>query len=292
MQQTQSHKAAFISVIIPCYNQGQYLDDTLQSVLKQTYSHWECIIVNDGSTDNTEEIANSWCILDNRFKYVYKENGGLSSARNAGLQHTSGNYIQFLDADDLIADTKFEAQLKDLKDAQISISNYFSFIDGDINQAAKHRYLSPFFSEKNFKKDIILDWEYKRSIPCHAVLFQRSLITENNIVFNEQLPNHEDWVFWVQLFYVSKNIKNNQNVLAFYRIRKIAMSANYEMMRYGFLKAANILKVYFKNQNNSELVKAVSVKYHEVYNKNRVPLFKKIKSKLYSNLARIYKYVK
>ena len=71
-----------ISVIIPAYNAEQFLDETLESVLSQTYENWECIIVNDGSTDNTEEIAKKWCEKDSRFRLTNKENGGLSSARN------------------------------------------------------------------------------------------------------------------------------------------------------------------------------------------------------------------
>ena len=77
-----------VSIIVPCYNQAQYLPETLDSVLAQTYPYWECIIVNDGSPDNTEEIAKHYCEKDSRFKYVYKENGGLSSARNVSLHLT------------------------------------------------------------------------------------------------------------------------------------------------------------------------------------------------------------
>ncbi len=96
-----------ISVIVPCYLQAEYLDECLQSVYDQTYSNWECIIVNDGSLDNTEEIAKRWLEKDNRFRYIYKENGGLSSARNAGIREAKGEWIQFLDSDDMIHKSKF-----------------------------------------------------------------------------------------------------------------------------------------------------------------------------------------
>ena len=82
-----------ISIIVPCYNQAQYLDECLQSVLDQTYHNWECIIVNDGSPDNTEEFANKWTAKDSRFKYLLKTNGGLSSARNAGIETANGEWI-------------------------------------------------------------------------------------------------------------------------------------------------------------------------------------------------------
>jgi glycosyltransferase involved in cell wall biosynthesis len=93
-------KCKLISIIIPCYNQAQYLDETLQSVLEQTYSNWECIIVNDGSPDETE-IITKWAAKILGLN-IYKKNGGLRSARNAGLEIATGDFIQFLDADDYL----------------------------------------------------------------------------------------------------------------------------------------------------------------------------------------------
>jgi len=99
-------KSNLVSIIIPCYNQANYLTYSLASVLEQTYTNWECIIVNDGATDNTKEVAKEWCAKDNRFVYVEKQNGGLSSARNAGINVAKGDYIQFLDADDILVTNK------------------------------------------------------------------------------------------------------------------------------------------------------------------------------------------
>ena len=79
-----------VSIIIPCYNQGQFLDETLASVVNQTYTDWECLIVNDGSVDNTAEIALNWVAKDNRFQYFLKKNGGVSSARNYGIEKAKG----------------------------------------------------------------------------------------------------------------------------------------------------------------------------------------------------------
>ena len=280
-----------VSVVIPCFNQAQYLEETLVSVFKQTHTNWECIIVDDGSTDNSKDIAIKWCEKDERFLYVYKENGGLSSARNIGLKKANGKYIQFLDSDDLITSEKFSEQLKDLQESEISISNYFSFIGGT-KDAATHRYLSPFLSVENYKKEIILDWEYRKSIPCHSVLFERRLIVENSLSFNENLPNHEDWVFWVQLFYFSNSIKNNKNEFAWYRIHNRSMSVDFKLMKQGFLKAAKILQAFFKNENNEMLYRVSKEKYKEIYEKNRLPFLKQAKSKIYSKLAFCYRYVR
>ena len=89
-----------VSIIVPCYNQAHYLDESLQSLLDQTYTDWECIIVNDGSLDATEEIAKQWVARDSRFVYWYQENGGVSSARNLGIKSANSPYILTLDADD------------------------------------------------------------------------------------------------------------------------------------------------------------------------------------------------
>lgn len=281
-----------ISVIIPCYNQSAFLEETLQSVLNQTYLNWECIIVNDGSTDNSEEIAKKWCGYDTRFVYHFKTNGGLSSARNAGLTIATGDLIQFLDGDDLLKPTKFEKQVPDLEIASLSICDYFPFVDGNMELLAENRYLSPFFYETDFKKDIILDWEYRKSIPCHSVLFKKEILKNNNILFCEVLPNHEDWVFWTQLFYVSNKIVNNKDTLVLYRIRNDSMTKDYDLMRQGFIQATEILKTYFRKNNETKLFQAVLKKQNEIYKRYRKPVLKKIKSKIHSILNRFFKYVK
>src|SRR6185437_13050535 len=103
-----------VSVIIPCYNQAHFLTAAVDSVLAQAYTDWECIIVNDGSTDNTESVALAYAEKDRRIKYTRKENGGLSSARNTGLNIAAGKFIQFLDADDVLEPQKFSMQLQSL----------------------------------------------------------------------------------------------------------------------------------------------------------------------------------
>ena len=97
-----------VSIIVPCYNKAEYLSETLDSVIEQTYPNWECIIVNDGSPDNTEEIAKLYTNKDIRFKYLYQENQGVSVARNNGIIASNGEYILPLDADDTIEPTYIE----------------------------------------------------------------------------------------------------------------------------------------------------------------------------------------
>ena len=110
-----------ISVVIPAYNAEQFLDETLESVLSQTYENWECIIVNVGSTDNTEEIAKKWCEKDTRFRYFYKENSGTSDTRNLGIKKARGEYIAFLDADDLYMPNFLEVCLENLVEKDVDL---------------------------------------------------------------------------------------------------------------------------------------------------------------------------
>ena len=110
-----------ISVVIPAYNAEQFLDETLESVLSQTYENWECIIVNDGSTDKTESIAKKWCEKDARFRYFYKENSGASDTRNLGIKEARGEYIAFLDADDLYMPNFLEVCIENLVEKDVDL---------------------------------------------------------------------------------------------------------------------------------------------------------------------------
>ncbi len=123
-----------ISIIVPCYKQAHFLKESLQSVLEQTYGHWECIIVNDGSPDNTGKVATEWCRKDARFKYLYKENGGLSSARNVGIEASKGTFILPLDADDLLHKNYLKYLVPVLKgDQKLAIVTPYSiFFEGNV----------------------------------------------------------------------------------------------------------------------------------------------------------------
>ena len=135
-----------ISVVIPAYNAEQFLDETLESVFAQTYENWECIIVNDGSTDNTESVAKKWCEKDARFRYFYKENSGASDTRNLGIKEARGEYIAFLDADDLYMPNFLEVCLQNLveKDVDLVAPKMLEFWDvrnGLIEEEDKKDYL-------------------------------------------------------------------------------------------------------------------------------------------------------
>ena len=96
-------KKGLVSVIMPCYNQGNYLPEALESIISQTYPNWECIIINDGSTDHSERVAKEYCQKDSRIRYIYQENAGVIAARNHAVSESLGEFILPLDADDTVS---------------------------------------------------------------------------------------------------------------------------------------------------------------------------------------------
>lgn len=120
-----------LSVIVPIYNNEKYLKRCIDSIINQTYPCLEIILVNDGSTDDSLEICKEYAKKDKRIKVIDKENGGVSSARNAGLIHTTGSYVTFVDSDDFIDDRMYETKIKILKNdhADVIESGYRRFND-------------------------------------------------------------------------------------------------------------------------------------------------------------------
>lgn len=101
-----------VSVIIPCYNYGHFIAQAIESVLEQTYTALEVVVIDDGSADNTGKVVQHFCERDSRVTYYKQANAGLSAARNTGLERIKGDYVQFLDADDLLEKDKLEQQVK------------------------------------------------------------------------------------------------------------------------------------------------------------------------------------
>jgi len=207
-----------VSIIIPCYNQAKYVEEALISVLNQTYTCWECIIVDDGSADNSDKIIKNFISEDSRFNYIHKINEGVSKARNVGLENVKGEYIQFLDADDILDENKLELSLNELlkkenEGVKMIISN-FQMISHDSKKKFK-----PYctLDEKYFSVDgFLTHWNISFSIQMNCGFFDASLFEK--IRFSENLSAQEDWVVWVQLFKNDNKFVFLDIPLAFYRI--------------------------------------------------------------------------
>jgi len=199
-------KNPLVSIIVPCYNQAQYLDEALQSVLNQTNANWECIIVNDGSPDNTEEVATKWLEKDSRFKYIYKENGGLSSARNAGIDIATGEFILPLDADDKIGQDYLRLALQAFVNDNLLKVVYCKA--EKFGNAIGEWDLPNFSLEKLARTNMIF---------CSAV-FKKSEWERVGGYDSNMIYGLEDWEFWIAILKEGGNVKCIDYIGFYYRI--------------------------------------------------------------------------
>ncbi len=192
-----------ISIVVPCFNYGHFLPKTLESVLKQSYSNWECIIIDDGSTDNTRNVARKYQELDERFKYAFQENKGLSAARNKGIELAVGDFFQFLDADDLIESNKLEIQLSFLienPEVDIVYGDMLRFLSDQPDVRFKTRPQNDYdWMPKTSGKgaDLIHQLIIQNIMVVSAPLIRSGVIQKTG-VFNTSLRSGEDWEYWLR----------------------------------------------------------------------------------------------
>jgi glycosyltransferase involved in cell wall biosynthesis len=194
-----------VSVIIPCYNYGHLLHETLDSVLVQTYKNWECIIVDDGSVDNTQQVAQKYLDLDPRFKYIHQKNIGLAGARNAGLKLATGLYIQLLDADDILTATKIERHvdiLDNRPDVDLVYGSVFVF-DRHLSSLESSKQILLQAPQSGSGHFIMLSLLENNMFLVHCALFRSSILRDVGF-FNQGMVTCEDWNFWFRCAFSSK----------------------------------------------------------------------------------------
>lgn len=187
-----------ISIIVPVYNSAKYLPKCLDSIISQTYQNLEIILVNDGSTDNSEKIINTYAKKDSRIKTITQKNQGQSSARNAGLKEAKGSYISFVDSDDQI-NPSFISKLFSLYNSSVSITvcgHEFRYIKNNISKFPYQSELKPREAHESRKAYIIklltLDG---RMYSCNNKLFRAKVIKQHHLSFDEKLSFAEDTKF-------------------------------------------------------------------------------------------------
>lgn len=266
--------STLISVIVPCYNQAQYMDECLQSVLDQTYQNWECIIVNDGSPDNTEEVALEWTKKDTRFIYLKKENGGVASARNLGIEKANGEWILPLDGDDKIA------------------SSYMLKANKKINEGFEIIYSNAqYFGE--FNDEWILDEYDFRKLLLNNLIFCPAIFKKSTVRFDENMTlGLEDWEFWINYItinHVTKIYKLN-SIELYYRIKNGSrndlinnnISKFIEMKNYVYIKHIHLYNKnfgsFFNIMYEQDILQTQLKMYRDFYFSKRVRKFNKFLS--------------
>ena len=213
-----------ISVIIPVYNAQKTIEKCIKSILVQTYSNLEIIVVNDGSKDKTGEICEEIAKCDSRIKYYYKENTGVSMTRNFGLEKATGDYISFIDSDDFLEKNMYENMIKEINNADILICNCFIINDNKkINNDIEIKNNSYETLEKMIKD--ISDKEINRYVnPPWNKLIKRHIIVSNNILFDSKISLGEDLLFNLTCMKDAKEIKTIDKRLYNYVITTSGLS--------------------------------------------------------------------
>lgn len=245
-----------VSIIIPCYNYGHLLNDAIKSVLNQTHSNWECIIVDDGSSDNTGEVVRRFSSNDPRIIYIFQSNKGLAGARNTALKAAKGQFVQFLDADDILPADKISVQLKFLIDnpnVDLVFGNVYLF-EKDLSSLSSATPLKLQAQPTSGQGEIIINTLIEDNMfLVHCALFRSSLVEQIGY-FNEGMITCEDWDFWFRMAVAGKRFQHleSDETIVFVRSHGVNMSSNRRNMWAG--------KIHFRREAASLLAPHLELK--------------------------------
>jgi glycosyltransferase involved in cell wall biosynthesis len=275
-----------VSIIIPTYNRAAIISDTLKSVLAQTYTNWECIVVDDGSTDNTHEVLAGFIEKDNRFQYLLRPDHRLKSAstcRNIGFEISKGSYIQYLDSDDMISENKIEEQITILDTTSAySIATCrwgrFRIIDDAITMIENLETYQSFDSVELFLTALANSMGY---FPPHCYLIKRKLI-EKSGGWNEYLSLNDDCEFMMRLLVNTENIYFSTEAIAYYRLgdstnlscyseeqRVIDLINSFKMIESLFKIRFKVKTVYFIENIKDETYKNIMRSFPHLIEENK-----------------------
>jgi len=225
-----------VSIIVPCFNHAKYLEECIQSINNQSYTNWECIIVNDGSTDDTETVSRK--LENEKVRYIYQENKGLPGARNTGIRNASGDYILPLDADDTLnplALEKMIAVFNQTPETLIVFSDTVTF--GSTSKKSN-------LQEKFTLKELLLG----NKLYCTSMFPKKYF--DAGIIFDEKLRHgFEDWEFWIQLIDANRE--------------KPITKIEYTVFNYRSHPETSMIKEIVGNNDKKEII------YHAVYEKHK-----------------------
>lgn len=238
-----------ISIIVPIYNVERYLRDCIDSILNQTYANLEIILVNDGSTDTSLDICKEYAVKNKNIKIVDKKNGGLSDARNAGLEKATGKYIMFVDSDDFLTPNSCELLYNAIKEHDVEfVSANFIFTNNEGIPWKK-----PMFSEKFQSRYLSID-EYLYSFylinsTVWNKIFKKEFLDRNKLKFKVGLLA-EDAVFTTLAFLKAKKTYYLKDIVYYYRQRETQkgnLSISFNGSAEYFKKVNKAYKIIYNN---------------------------------------------
>ncbi|MFH7027686.1 MAG: glycosyltransferase family 2 protein [Heteroscytonema crispum UTEX LB 1556] len=252
--------APLVSIIVPCFNRANYLEKCVKSVLAQTLSDLECLIVDDGSTDNTRQVAENLMSIDSRVKYFYKENGGVSSARNLGIEKAEGDWLQCLDCDDWIHEDKTRFQLSysaGLEDQDVIFYCDYErvYLDNQQNIVKREVNIGGSLTREQLVERLLLpDFLAKSPFPLlqQCLLIKKDIFQKN--IFDNRLQALEDRHFALSLLESGVNFVYTPIIGAFYTKHQTNMTNSWDYMMQNYI-------LFYEIENN----------HHEIYRKYYQP---------------------
>ena len=201
-----------ITLIIPTYNSGETIRKTLDSVINQTISFSEVLIIDDGSTDDSKEVILGYIKVNPYIKYIAQENAGVSCARNAGIREAQGEYICFLDADDLLVSTMHEVLQRKIetedKNSTLYHYNFWqTYANGKTEENQYFLSKEQTYTGRVFLEEMINRFSYETKHMIWSYCFQRQFLLDNNMLFSETLKVFEDVYFLQTLFLLNPEIR-------------------------------------------------------------------------------------
>ena len=244
-----------VSVILPIYNVELYLKECIESVIRQSYKNLEIILVDDGSTDQSPYICDEYAKVDSRIKVIHKENGGLSDARNVGIQASSGAYIALVDSDDMIAqrfiEELYECCIK--SNATIAVCAYSKFSNEDEIIGSNNQDNAKVISGRDLIKQIYLGQAVKFGFVAWNKLYSSKLFDGVQYPFGRI---YEDTFTTYKLFLNSNQIALINKALYFYRIRPesiMSSRVSLKKIKDGVDADASVVKYFYENQDHEIL---------------------------------------
>lgn len=206
-----------VSVIVPVYNAAAFLPAAVESILAQTYTSWELILIDDGSTDASPAICDTYADANPRIRVIHQPNAGVSAARNAGLRHADGEFISFVDADDLVAPEYLQHLVTQQQRTQADlVGTWREFVDANLTPIPrKPTAIDACYTADGFQ--ILLDKAPDFFTVVWGKLYRKSLIDKHQITFSELLSRGEDILFLYCFVSVCHKIASDSKKLYFYR---------------------------------------------------------------------------
>tara|TARA_R110000751_G_scaffold258164_2_gene357603 strand:- start:40 stop:957 length:918 start_codon:yes stop_codon:yes gene_type:complete len=296
------HEQTLVSIIIPTYNRAHLIGETLDSVLAQTYTHWECIVVDDGSTDRTDKLMAEYVAKDSRFQYHHRSKDrlkGANACRNYGFELSQGEYIQWLDSDDLLGKAKIESQLLLLeKEAFNSLAFCkWQIFKGSVDEnSTLPKNPNLYISHNSISSFLKALGHSEGYLPPHTYLMSSELVRKAG-KWNEDLIINQDGDFFIRVLSESKNILYSEEARAFYRIgnsfktsefsSKIKAVAAVESWKIIIRDLSPVERYLFRGvlfTNIKNLKSNLSKKYPEIISQNNL-LFKNYSNKRLKTLT-------